>query len=76
MEDYRKYLSIDNGKGLLISKYDACVLDRYSIDYMNVINLKDLIVMVEDAVDEFEDEELEMVLEHLSETYYYQEVNK
>ena len=31
--DYSKYLSIDNGKGILLSKEDALVLKRYDIDY-------------------------------------------
>ena len=75
-EDYTKYLSIDNGKGVLISRDSLRVLDRYSIDYAGCTSMKDLIVLIEDVLDECYDDELEIVLENLSETYYYQEVHK
>lgn len=76
LEDYTKYLSIDNGHGILISKDDAYLLDKYHIDYRNCFELKDLILIISDYLDEDYDEELDMVLEHLSEVHYYQEVNK
>lgn len=76
LEDYTKYLSIDNGHGVLISKDDAYLLDRYHIDYHNCSSLKELIVRIENCIDDDYDEELELVLEHLNETYYYQNVNK
>ncbi len=75
-EDYTKYLSIDNGKGILISKDNAFILDKFSIDYVSCTNMKDLIILIEEVLDECYDEELEGVLENLSETYYYQEVHK
>ncbi len=75
-EDYTKYLSIDNGHGVLISKSDACLLDRYHIDYYGCSCLSDLILLIEKYLDEDYDEELDLVLEHLCEVHYYQEVNK
>lgn len=75
-EDYTKYLSYDNGKGILISFYDKVILDRYQISYQNLNSLTDLILRVEKYLEEYEDEELENVLEHLSEVHYYQETNK
>ena len=75
-EDYTKYLSIDNGHGILIHKNDAYVLDKYHIDYYGCTSLKELILLIEECLDEFEDEELEEVIEHLNEVYYYQWVNK
>ena len=79
MEDYRKYLSYDNGKGILINNYDKEVLDRYNINYQEYSNTKSLIILINDYLDDnyYEDlNELELVLEHLEETYYYNEVNK
>jgi len=79
MEDYRKYLSYDNGKGILINNYDKEVLDRYNINYQECSNTKSLIILINDYLDDnyYEDlNELELVLEHLEETYYYNEVNK
>lgn len=76
MEDYTKYLSYDNNKGLLLNKSDVIVLKHYNIDYENISKLSELILNVEKVLEEFDDEELELVLEHLSEMYYYTEVNK
>lgn len=76
-EDYSKYLSYDNGHGLLLSSSDVVVLDRYHIHYQNCSSLKDLLLLVEEVVDDDEsDEDLILVLEHLEEMYYYHEVHK
>lgn len=78
MEDYTKYLSYDNKKGILLTYQDKSILDKYKIDYMKLTNLKDLIIEIneylEDNYDELED--LEIVLSHLEETYYYTKINK
>ena len=76
VEDYREYLSIDNGHGILISKDDAVILKRYHIPYLECTCLKELMTFIEECLNEFEDEDLEMVLDHLSEVHYYQEINK
>ena len=78
-EDYRKYLSVDNGKGLLLGKNDTLVLERYGIDYWQIAEMSDLILIVGQFVDDHSEEEiedLEEVLEHLMETYYYNKVRK
>ena len=78
MEDYTKYLSYDNKKGILLTYQDKSILDKYKIDYMKLTNLKDLIIEIneylEDNYEELED--LETVLSHLEETYYYTKVKK
>ena len=76
LEDYRKYLSFDNGHGVLIPKRDIYLLDRYGIDYRNCSSLKELILLINVCLEEDYDEELELVLDDLSEVHYYQEVNK
>ncbi len=75
-DDYTKYLSVDNGHGILISRNDANLLDNYHIDYYNCSNLKELILLIKEYLDEDYDEELESVLMNLSEVHYYQETNK
>ena len=45
MEDYSKYLSYDNGKGILLNKYDKEVLDRYQINYQECSSIKSLIIL-------------------------------
>ena len=79
MEDYRKYLSYDNKKGLLLNNHDKSILDIYKIEYDNITNLKDLIIIINEYLEEnyYEDlEELEIVLSNLEETYYYTEIKK
>ena len=76
IEDYTKYLSIDNGFGILIRPDDAYVLDKFHIDYKGCHSLKELMLLIEDCLDEDLDDELEDVLYNLSETYYYQNVKK
>ena len=79
MEDYSKYLSYDNKKGLLLNKQDKSILDVYKIDYSNISNLKDLIIIINKYLEDnyYEDlDDLEIVLSHLEETYYYTNVKK
>ena len=78
-QDYRKYLSVDNGKGILINPNDAYILEQYGINYYNCSNMKDLILIISNYIDDNYDSELddlEEVLEHLTEIHYYAEVNK
>ena len=75
--DCSKYLSIDNGKGLLIGQNDALVLKQYGIDYMLFDSMSELILIVGKYIDENEDcEELEDVLTNLVESHYYNETKK
>lgn len=79
MEDYTKYLSYDNGKGILLNNYDKEVLEQYKINYQECSSIKSLLILINDFLDNnyYEDlNDLENVLEHLEETYYYNEVNK
>lgn len=79
MEDYTKYLSYDNGKGILLNNYDKEVLEQYKINYQECSSIKSLLILINDFLDNnyYEDlNDLENVLEHLEEIYYYNEVNK
>lgn len=78
-EDYRKYLSIDNGKGLLIRRNDAYILDSYGINYSSCSSISDLIVIISKYIDDneiYELEDLEEVLSNLSEINYYNNTKK
>ena len=52
------------------------VIDRYFVNYDCLTKVSDLIVLLEKVLEEFDDEELLNVIEHLSEVHYYQEVHK
>lgn len=77
--DCSKYLSIDNGKGILLNRNDAYVLDSYGIDYSNCLSISDLIFIIGKYIDDNEIDELddlEMVLSNLMEMHYYNETKK
>ena len=79
MIDYSKYLSYDNKKGILLNNQDKDILDRYKIDYDSLSNLKDLIIIINEYLEDnyYEEmDDLELVLSHLEETYYYTKINK
>lgn len=78
-EDYREYLSIDNGKGLLISKSDAYILEQYGINYYKCFSINDLILIINRFIDDNEISELddlEDAISHLMEVHYYNETKK
>ena len=78
-EDYRKYLSVDNGKGLLIRTNDAYVLDSYGIVYSSCSSISDLIIIINKYIDDneiYELDDLEDVLVNLSEINYYNNTKK
>ena len=77
--DYSKYLSFDNGKGLLLNRIDCYVLDSYGIDYRNCLSISDLILIIGKYLDDseiYELEDLELVLSNLMEVHYYNETKK
>ena len=76
--DYSKYLSVDNGRGLLLSQDDIEILNRYGFDYHNYTDLGSLIFDIDNYISynlDYDDD-LELVLMRLSEKYYYNNVNK
>ena len=77
--DYSKYLSIDNGNGLLFNREDVRVMEFYNINYQNCNSISDLIMVISKFIDDNYDDdvdELEEVLSHLMENHYYNYVNK
>ena len=76
--DYRNYLSIDNGKGLLLGKDVIEVMEKYGFDYKNYSNLNNLIFDIDSYLSQSYDdlEDLEEILISLSESYYYNEIKK
>ena len=71
--DYREYLSVDNGKGVLINKGDITILNLYGFDYRKYNSLQELIFDIDNYLNNtYEDvNDLEDVLIRLSETNYY-----
>ena len=74
--DFKK----DNGKGILLNEHEIDVLQRYGFDNKKYSSLNELIFEVDNYINEegcFNDvDELEEVLDRISEYHYYNETNK
>lgn len=80
LKDIKFDLKKDNGKGILLNNHEIEVLQRYGFDYKKYSSLNELIFEVDNYINEegcFNDvDELEEVLDKISEYHYYNEVNK
>lgn len=61
---------------LVLTKYQIDVLTRNGIDLQTVESLHDIIYEAEEVYEDTLDEELEQVLDELSERNYYENTNK
>ena len=69
--------SLNNINGLLLTNKEINILDSYNIIYNNCINLKEVISLVENKLDEFDyPEDLLEISDTLSERDYYMNTNK
>ena len=64
---------VDN---LILNNHEISILDRYDIDYKKCVDMKDLIFLLEDYLNDIEDNELEAILMSISERDYYKNSNK
>ena len=59
-----------------LTGYQISVLKRLQIDYEHAGSLKELIYLIEEALDETEDEELEIIAKEIAERDYYENSRK
>lgn len=69
-----KLLKINNN--LYLTKNQIDILIRYNIDYKTSNSLRDLMIKIEDILDYDYEEELDNLLNTLSERNYYENTNK
>ena len=69
-----KLIKINNN--LYLTNNQIEILNRYDIEYQTSHNLRDLMLKIENIIDYENIEELELLLEKLSERQYYEEINK
>lgn len=66
--------------GLMLTNGEINTLKRYNINYMQCSSLKDVLYLVENAIEEVYDsddiEELDLVAASIAERDYYQNTNK
>ena len=61
---------------LNLTKYQMTVLDKFNIDYKNASSLSEIIYLTNEVYNETLDEELDLILNELSERNYYENTNK
>lgn len=74
--NYNDLLLNRRENGLLLSDYQVSVLNRNGIDYKKYINIRELLFEIENYLDDYFDEELDLVSSQLSEFIYYTDTNK
>lgn len=62
--------------GMLLSDYQVAVLNRNGIDYRKYNNVRELMFEIENCLDDYFDDELDMVSSQLSEYIYYSDTKK
>lgn len=68
LEKVNDYLNLTN--------YQINVLDRMKINYKNISSLSELIYVMNEVYDDTLDEELDIILNEISERNYYENTNK
>lgn len=61
---------------ILLSDYQISILNRNGINYNNFVNTRELLFEIENCLDDYFDDELDMVSQQLSEYIYYNETKK
>ena len=76
ISNYEDLLLKRRENNILLSDYQVSVLRRNGIDYNNFSNIRELMFEIENYLDEYFDEELDLVSSQLSEYIYYNETKK
>ena len=74
--NYQELLLNRRENGMLLSDYQVSVLNRNGIDYRKFTEIRELLFEIENCLDDYYDEELDMVGSQISEYIYYNESKK
>lgn len=74
--NYQELLLHRRDNGMLLSDYQISILNRNGIDYKKFVNIRDLLFEIENCLDDYFDDELDMIGSQLSEYIYYNETKK
>lgn len=74
--DLDSFMNIDNGNGILLSKYEIELLLKYNIDYRNYSEIESLLKEIDDILENDYIEELEDIVIKLEEQHYYKDIKK
>ena len=74
--DLDSFMNIDNGNGILLSKYEIELLLKYDIDYRNYSDIESLLKEIDNILENDYIEELEDIVIKLEEQHYYKDIKK
>ena len=74
--NYEELLLKRRENNLLLSDYQVAVLNRNGIDINKFINIRDLLFEIENCLDDYFDDELDLVGSQISEYIYYSDTKK
>ena len=74
--NYQELLLNRRENGMLLSDYQVAVLNRNGIDYKRFNNVRELLFEIENCLDDYFDDELDLVSSQLSEYIYYNDTKK
>ena len=74
--DLDSFMNIDNGNGILLSKYEIELLLKYDIDYRNYSDIESLLKEIDDILENDYIEELEDIVIKLEEQHHYKDIKK
>ena len=76
ISNYEEFLFKRRDNNMLLSDYQVSVLNRNGINYNNFGNIRELLFEIENCLDDYFDDELDIVGQQLSEYIYYNETKK
>ena len=76
ISNYDNLLLKRRKNNLLLSDYQVSILNRNGIDYKKYNNIRELLFDIENSLDDYFDEELDIVGSQLSEYIYYSDTKK
>lgn len=71
-----EFLLKRRNNNIILSDYQVNILNRNGIDYNRFNNVKELLFEIESCLDDYFDEELDVVGSQLSEYIYYNDTKK
>ena len=74
--DFEKLLLKRRDNNMLLNDYQVAILSRNGIDYSNYFNMRELLFVIEECLDNNYDEELDLVSSQISEFIYYRDTKK
>lgn len=74
--DFKRNKLVKVNNELLLTNYQISILERFNINYQNASSLKSIIYELEEVLEETDDEEVEIVLDQLTERNYYENTKK